>query len=130
LTIKVVLLTGRSIGQGRGKEAGKDSQLYMEAATSCELDTSDLKTLGVQFGTNVRVTTPSGSVILVAKRSAQPHPGIVFIPYGAWSNILTDQKTQGTGMPSFKGIAAEISPAPDEKVLSLGELVTASYGGR
>lgn len=130
MAIKVVLLSGRSIGQGRGKEAGKESQLYAEAATSCELDRSDLESLGVQPGANVRVATPSGSVILVARRSAHPHPGIAFIPYGPWANALVDQATDGTGMPSFKGIDAEISPAPNERVLSLRELISASCGGR
>lgn len=130
MSIKVVLLSGRSIGQGRGKEAGKESQLYAEAVTSCELDQSDLKSLGVQPGANVRVATPSGSVVLVARRSAHPHPGIAFIPYGPWANVLTDQATGGTGMPSYKGIAAEISPAPSERVLSLRELIAASCEGR
>jgi formylmethanofuran dehydrogenase subunit D len=37
-------------------------------------------------------------------------------------------KTHGTGMPSFKGIPAEIEPAPKERVLSLHDLLNQYYG--
>jgi len=36
-------------------------------------------------------------------------------------------KTHGTGMPSLKGVPAEIEPAPKEKVLSLSNLLNKYY---
>jgi len=56
-----------------------------------------------------------------------PHPNVVFIPYGPWASILANPKTHGTGMPSLKGEKAEIESAPDEKVLSLQELLKSHF---
>jgi formylmethanofuran dehydrogenase subunit D len=45
------------------------------------------------------------------------------MPYGLWVNMLIPAETYGTGMPSMKGIPAEITAAPDEKILDLRSLV-------
>jgi len=52
---------------------------------------------------------------------------MVFVPYGPWISIVVNSKTHGTGMPSFKGIAATVEPALDEKVLQLEELLRQHY---
>jgi len=126
--VKVSLLTGRTIDQGTGKEMGKLSKEYIESVVICEMDPEDMKFLGIKENTNVKVVTDFGSVILKAVKSARaPHPKVAFIPYGPWANVIMNPKTHGTGMPSFKGIPAEIEPAPNEKVLSLHELLNQSY---
>lgn len=126
--LKVSLLTGRTIDQGKGKEYGKLSREYWESVTICFLDPEDLKFLEVKENENIKVTTKSGSVVMKAVKSARtPHPRIAFIPYGPWASIIMNQKTHGTGMPSLKGIPAEIEPAPKEKVLSLSELLNKYY---
>ncbi len=122
---KVILLTGRTIDQGKGKEMGKLSKEYSESVVICQMDPNDLKSLGMKEGTNVKVTTDFGSVILKAVKSARaPHPEVAFIPYGPWASLIMNPKTHGTGMPSMKGIPAEIEPAPNEKVLSLHDLLS------
>ena len=128
--IVVTLLTGRSITQGVGKELGKLSNDYMESVSVCEMDPVDLKALEITEDANVRVTTPSGSVVLKAKESARgPHPGIVYVPYGLWANVVISPKTGGTGMPSFKGVPAEVeSVGSEEDVLSLRQLLRCTYG--
>jgi formylmethanofuran dehydrogenase subunit D len=126
--LKVSLLTGRTIDQGKGKEYGKLSREYWESVTICFLDPEDLKFLEIKENENIKVTTKSGSVVMKAVKSARtPHPRIAFIPYGPWASIIMNQKTHGTGMPSLKGIPAEIEPAPEEKVLSLSELLNKHY---
>ena len=123
--LKVVLITGRSIGQGQGKEYGKFSEKYKENVAVCEIDSSDLSKIGISTGQNVKVTTFHGSVVVKGIKSTQePHPEIIFIPCGPWANAVICPKTHGTGMPSLKGIPAEIEPAPEEKILALQELVT------
>ncbi len=83
-----------------------------------------MKFLGVRENTNIKVTTNFGSVILKAVKSARaPHPEVVFVPYGPWASLIMNPKTHGTGMPSLKGIPAEIEPAPNEKVLSLQNIL-------
>ena len=122
--LKVSLLTGRTIDQGKGKEMGKLSKEYLESVVICQMDPNDMKLLEVKENTNVKVTTDFGSVVLKAVKSARaPHPKVVFIPYGPWASLIMNPKTHGTGMPSLKGIPAEIEPAPNEKVLSLQNLL-------
>lgn len=127
--LKVTLLTGRTVEQGTGKEKGKLSQEYQESVAICEIDPDDMKTLNVKENGNIKVTTQFGSAVLKAKKSKRgPHPSVVFIPYGPWASLLMGANTHGTGMPSFKGIPAEIEPAPlTEHVLSLTELLQQSF---
>ena len=122
--LKVSLLTGRTIDQGKGKEMGKLSKEYLDSVMICQIDPNDMKNLGVRENTNVKVTTDFGSAILKAVKSARaPHHKVIFIPYGPWASLIMNPKTHGTGMPSLKGIPAEIEPAPNEKVLSLQNLL-------
>ncbi len=122
--LKVSLLTGRTIDQGRGKEMGKLSKEYLESVVLCQMDPDDMKYLGVNENTNVKVTTDFGSVVLKAVKSVRaPHPKVAFIPYGPWASLIMNPHTHGTGMPSLKGIPAEIEPAINEYVLGLKELL-------
>ena len=123
--LEVLLLTGRTIDQGKGKEMGKLSREYLESVVTCQMDPKDMDALGVREDTNIKVSTDSGSVILkVVKSTKAPHPKVVFIPYGPWASLIMNPKTHGTGMPSLKGITAEIEPAPNEKVSSLKDLLS------
>jgi len=126
--LKVSLLTGRTVDQGTGKEYGKLSEEYQKSVTICEIDPDDMKFLEIRENDNVKVTTEFGSVIMKAVKSARaPHPNVIFIPYGPWASIVMDPETHGTGMPSLKGIPAEIEPALKEKVLSLPNLLKEYY---
>jgi len=115
-----ILVTGRSAAQGRAKEKGKKTAEYVDSVTVCEFDPVDLKALGAEPGENIRISTAQGTVILKAAESKQiPHEGIIFIPYGPWANMLVDPETNGTGMPSFKGISCEVSPAPNSTITKI-----------
>ena len=126
--LKVRLITGRTIGQGRVKYVGKLSDDYKRSVAVCELDPDDMKAIGVADGDGVRVVTRFGSVILRAVRSRRPQRGIAFVPYGPWANLLIETATYGTGMPAFKGVEAEVKPAPEERVADIEELVRAIRG--
>ncbi|MFQ5800841.1 MAG: molybdopterin dinucleotide binding domain-containing protein [Candidatus Hydrothermarchaeales archaeon] len=126
--MKATLITGRTIKQGMVIES-KDSEMYTESVAICELDPDDMEKLGVEEGDTVRVKTETGSVHVRAVRSAQaPHKGIIFMPLGPWANMVTSAETDSVGMPSFKGIPAEISLAKDRKVLTYPELLRETYG--
>ena len=126
---KVVLITGRTITQGVGKELGKLSEEYHESVTVCELDPEDLKLLNIRENDSVKVTTELGSVVLKAKESQRaPHPGVAYIPYGLWANVIIGSRTDGTGMPSFKGVPAEIEPAEREKTMGIRDMLRNVYG--
>ena len=103
---------------------GKLSKEYLESVVLCQMDPKDMKYLGVNENTNVKVATDFGSVVLKAVKSARaPHPKVAFIPYGPWASLIMNPNTHGTGMPSLKGIPAEIEPAINENVLSLKDLL-------
>jgi formylmethanofuran dehydrogenase subunit D len=122
--LNVLVLTGRTIDQGRGKEMGKLSDVYQKDVTQCQIDPEDMKALNLRQNAKVKVTTKSGSVVLRAVKSLRgPHPKMVFIAYGPWASVISDPETHGSGMPSLKGIPGELEPAPNEKVLTMQELV-------
>lgn len=126
--LRVTLLTGRTIEQGVGKERGKTSKEYMESVSVCYMDPEDLKKLGIKEKTNVLVSTDYGAVVVKARKSLRtPHPGVIFIPYGPWANVLVNPETHGIGMPSLKGIPAEVEPAPDKSILTLEDLLIEQF---
>jgi formylmethanofuran dehydrogenase subunit D len=126
--LRVTLVTGRTIDQGVGKERGKSSEEYKSSVSVCFVDRDDLKRLGLKSNTNVRVSTEYGSVVLKALKSTRGHhPGVIYIPYGPWANAVVSPVTDDIGMPSFKGIPAEIEIAPDKPVLDLRELIAEEF---
>lgn len=127
--LKVTLLTGRTIDQGRSKEGGKISPFYQESVAACFMDSEDMAVLGVKENQNVRVSTKFGSVVLrVIENDRGFHSGVIFVPYGLWINIIIDPETHGIGMPSFKGIPAEVEPAIGERILTIKELLKEHFG--
>src|SRR5208337_4805810 len=123
-SLKATLVSGRSLGQGRSKVIGKFSEEYFRNVAICELNPEDLKSLGISPGQNVKITTKTGSVVVrsaIASQTSQR--GIIFMPYGPWVNMVIPSETYGTGMPSMKGIEAEVTAASDEKLLDLRTLV-------
>jgi len=128
-SLKVLLLTGRTLRQGQGKEYGKLSERYWKSVAICEVDPDDLKKMGMKENNLLKITTDYGSVVVRAIKSLRaPHAGRVFVPYGPWANIIVNSRTHGTGMPSLKGIEATIEPAASvEKVLTLPELLQRHY---
>ena len=126
--INVKLVTGRSLYQGTYKEKGKTSDEYIRVVSECQMDPEDMRKLGIREGEPVRVKTAYGSVVLRAVKTPEgSHPGVIFIPYGPWANVVVNPETHGTGMPSYKGVDAEVEPAPGEKVLDLVELLKSTY---
>lgn len=118
------LISGRTIQQGVAMEHGKEKEEYRKACGIIELDPSDLKKLGAWRNTNVRVTSPYGTVVVKAVEATQgPHPGLGYIPMGPWANSVIDPNTYSTGMPTFKGVPVEVEIALNEPVLSSIELV-------
>lgn len=127
--LKTTLLTGRTIEQGVGKEVGKSSEAYRESVSVCYMDPKDLEKMEIERKDTIKVSTEFGSVFVKAVKSLRaPHPGIIFIPYGPWVNMLVDPETHGIGMPSLKGIPAYVEPAPEESVPELEDLIRKQFG--
>jgi formylmethanofuran dehydrogenase subunit D len=126
--LRVLLQTVRTIDQGTGKEHGKLSKMYEENVAICHMDPEDINSLRMRGAENVKITTDFGSVVLrLVKSLAAPHPKIIFIPYGPWASLIVNPETHGTGMPSMKGIPAEVEPASKEEILSVPDLLKEHY---
>jgi len=124
--LKVVLVTGRTVDQGVEAEAGKLREEYAKKVAVVELDPEDLSSLGISEGSPVLVKTSHGEVVLKAVKAKGRHPGIAFSPLSPWINVVIDSETDGSGMPTFKGVEAEILQT-DEDVLTIGELLERYY---
>ncbi len=120
MTLKVTLITGRTISQGVNLE-NKTSSDYMDATACCEVNSKDMGLLG-KPGSNVRVRTRYGDVVVKLKENNGNPDDIAFIPMGPWANAVVDPDTKGCGMPGFKGIPAEIE-ATNERILLMKELI-------
>ncbi len=120
--MEVILNTGRTVDQGVSMERGKTSPEYFEKVAVAFLHPEDAGAVGVGEGQAVRVTTEFGSVV-VRCLLGNTERGTIFIPMGPWANSLTSPLTEGTGMPSLKGLKAKIAGAPGEKPTPLEELV-------
>jgi formylmethanofuran dehydrogenase subunit D len=124
-----MLITGRTIDQGVGKERGKGSKEYFDTASICYLDPTDMAKLGIKSRVNVQVTSKFGSVTVKAEEFPRgSHPGIIFIPCGLWANAVCGDDTYCMGMPLFKGFPVEVEPAPNKPILTLNELLKEEYG--
>jgi formylmethanofuran dehydrogenase subunit D len=120
MTLKVTLITGRTINQGANLE-NKTSSDYLEATAYCELNSKDAGHLG-KPGSNVKVKSRHGEVIVKLRENNGNPDGIAFIPMGPWANAVIDPDTKGCGMPGFKGVPAEVE-ATNDKVLLMKELI-------
>ncbi len=121
--LQVTVLSGRTLRQGVGKEAGKTSDRYRAAVSVCEMHPEDIAALLIKPGDYVRLNTAYGSVVLKSTASNQfPRRGVVYIPYGPYANQIFGPDTSSSGMPNFKGVIATVEPAGPEQFKRLEEL--------
>jgi formylmethanofuran dehydrogenase subunit D len=111
----LTLITGRTRKQAIGLHKGKSSAEYYEATSIAEMNAEDMARLLVAEGSSVRLTTGEGHIDVRAQAADLP-PGLVFVPMGTLVNRLIGAETSGTGMPSFKDVAVEVTPAPGDEV--------------
>ena len=71
-----------------GLRHGKFSSEYQELSAVIVLDSGDMAKVEVKDGELVEVLGESGSVTVRAKGSENEHPGIGYMPEGAWVNVL------------------------------------------
>lgn len=126
--LEFLLLTGRTVYQGVEKEKGKFTSGYQEHVAICEVDPDDMQRLNIKESSRIRVTTDFGDVVVRAVKSLRaPHTKIIFMPYGPWASVIMDAGTDGTGMPTLKGIPASLTNVSNEKILTVKELLEQFY---
>ena len=102
-----ILITGRTVQQAVGLHKGKDSDAYRRATALVEMNAADMALLGIEEGQVVRLHNANGQVDIPVHIGTVPSK-IVFVPMGPVVNSLIGPETEGTGMPSFKGLKVEI----------------------
>ncbi|MCF2136707.1 MAG: tRNA CCA-pyrophosphorylase [Candidatus Thorarchaeota archaeon] len=122
--VDIVLISGRTLKQGRGLEIGKLSRDYFEAVSYCELDKTVMSILDVKSGDPIILETIDGEVVVYAKLGRNLEPGMGFIPAGPYANAIISSDTWESGMPDFKGIRTKVFKATDRQVPSVEELLT------
>jgi formylmethanofuran dehydrogenase subunit D len=110
LGVEFTLITGRTRAQGDGLHQGRDSEAYRRATSLVELNAEDMSELGVKEGEMVCVSTAAGQVEVPAREGNLPRR-MLFMPLGPAANRLIGGDTESTGMPSFKGLVAEVRAA-------------------
>ena len=127
--LQLTLITGRTLAQGVGKEKGKISKEYFDNAAICFMDKVDMDKAGIPNGSNVKVTSDNGSVIVKCKKFPRGTMcGQLFMPVGLWANVVCGDKTYNIGSPAYKGFPVELEPASEEPILQVKELLLKEYG--
>ncbi len=71
-----------------GLRHGKFSSEYQELSAVIVLDPADMVKIEVKDGDLVEVLGEEGAVVVRSKESEKEHPGIGYMPEGAWTYIL------------------------------------------
>ncbi len=119
--MKCILNTGRTIPQGSAVEH-KGSDVYRAVASACFLNPVDMMMLGIENGARVRITSPTGHVVLSALSAEGVSQGEIFVTIGPYANHIISSETHGTGMPDFKSQSVDVEPT-EEPIRSVGELM-------
>lgn len=119
--MKFILNTGRTVPQGDSVE-NKGSDAYRAAASAGFINPVDMMLLGIENGERIRVTTPTGHVVLTARSAEGVKQGEIFVTTGPYANHIISSETHSTGMPDFKSQPVNVEPS-SERVKSVGELM-------
>jgi formylmethanofuran dehydrogenase subunit D len=109
---EVTVVTYRGIFQEVEEALGMYSDGYRDQSARITMDKSDAKALGVEDGLQVLLETGSGKVVVAAKLSEDPHPGLAFMPSSPWSAQLVSGEVSESGFLELKSFRAQVSPAP------------------
>jgi formylmethanofuran dehydrogenase subunit D len=106
----LLLIAARSLKQGTGLNRGKDSEEYLEAVGTVEMNAADLAILGLGEGAAVVISTAFGRTGARCK-SANVPAGMAFMAYGPPTSELMGSETYASGMPDSKHIEVTVRPA-------------------
>jgi formylmethanofuran dehydrogenase subunit D len=110
---RFIMNAGRTTKQGQQINVGKDHPEYKAIVSTLTMNPEDMKAIGIQPGSNVRVRSDSGEAIFRCQEGKVPS-GMIFVPYGPPTCHLMGQSTDGTGMPTSKGWEVEVEPMASE----------------
>ncbi len=95
-----------------GLRHGKFSREYQELSAVIVLDQGDLAKIEAKDGDLVEIKSEAGAVVVRAKESENEHPGIGYMPEGAWVNVLGASPV--TAPPSTLALSAKVIRSQQE----------------
>jgi formylmethanofuran dehydrogenase subunit D len=110
---RFIMNAGRTTKQGQQINVGKDHAEYKAIVSTLNMNPEDMKEIGIQSGSTVRVRSGNGEATFRCLEGKVPR-GMIFVPYGPPTCHLMGQSTDGTGMPTSKGWEVEVEPMPSE----------------
>lgn len=114
---ELLLICGRSLGQGVSANQGKLTGAYQEITATLELHPDDAAAAGVADGDAATLEGPGGRIGVTCQvvKPDQLPPGVAFMAYGPPTSQLMGAETHGTGMPDAKNLRVWLSPAGEEQ---------------
>ena len=95
-----------------GLTHGKFGSEYQELSAVIVLDSRDMAKSRVKDGDLVEIKSEAGVVVVRVKESGREHPGIGYMPNGAWANVLGASPV--TDLPSMLVISAKVRGSRQE----------------
>ena len=118
----IKIITRRDVFQASLCEEDRFSDECLELSALIVLDATEIKRMSIQDGTNVRLTSKWGSVVVRARASPrEEQKGMGFMVNGPLANTLVSDETSD-GIPAFKDIEAKITISKDG-ITSIQELL-------
>jgi formylmethanofuran dehydrogenase subunit D len=100
----------RTSEQGTALNKGKLKEEYQTETSMLDINTDEMKRLGLEEGDQVRLSNEVGETIVTC-RGIKPEDlpnGLLCIPYGPPTTNLMPSETYGTGMPGSKHMEVAI----------------------
>ncbi|MEE8321382.1 MAG: molybdopterin dinucleotide binding domain-containing protein [Gammaproteobacteria bacterium] len=104
MTKTMILIPGRTNEQGTSLNKGKFKPEYQTETSMLDINTDEMKCLGLEEGDQVRLSNEIGETIVTCrgKKPEDLPDGMLFIPYGPPTTNLMSSETYGSGMPDSK----------------------------
>ncbi len=118
---ELLIVTYRGIFQEVEEALGIYSDSYREESALLFLDHGDALGRKIQADSPVLLETATGKVVVVAKVSEEPHPGIGFMPRSPWSAQLLPAEAGEGGLLQMKRFQARVGSA-GEAVTTIEEI--------
>ena len=109
----MILIPVRTTAQGTALNEGKLHEAYKLETAMVDINTDDMKRLGLQEGDKVRLSNEVGEVIVTCrgKKPDDLPQGLLAIPYGPPTTHLMGSETYGSGMPVSKHMEVTVEKA-------------------
>ena len=110
--LPIIIITYRDLFQWIAKQRGANDEL--QKSRILQLSAIDVRTLGIEDNSSIKVTSSSGTVVVKAKIDPNCSQGFGYMPIGTYSHELVGYNPQKAKLPNFKHIEALVEPAIED----------------